>query len=138
MCIRDRYRGGLESNQSGYGRVWSPSGVAHFIAGQASHVNNNRHSVWFGGSTVNVVGQEHLISFAKNAMTYSNNGTNCDIVNASYPSSATGTTNSSVTSTSHGIGRNSSATTNMLNGHIKRMTYWEQVLDPSTLQSITE
>jgi len=26
----------------------------------------------------------------------------------------------------------------MLNGHIKRMIYWEQVLDPSTLQSLTE
>ena len=71
-------------------------------------------------------------------MTYSNNGTNCDIVNASYPSSATGTTNSSVDSDFHGIGRNVYGTVNMLNGHIKRMTYWEQVLDPSTLQSLTE
>jgi hypothetical protein len=132
------YRGGLESNHSGYGRVWSPSGAATFIAGGASHVYNNRHSVWFGGTSINLVGQEHLSSFAKNAITYSNNGTNCDIVSASYPSSTTGTTNSSVTSTSHGIGRNVYGTVNMLNGHIKRMTYWEQVLDPSTLQSLTE
>jgi len=132
------YRGGLESNQGGYGRVWSPSGAATFIAGSASHVYNNRHSVWFGGTAINLGGQEHLSSFAKNAITYSNNGTNCDIVSASYPSSTTGTTNSSVTSTSHGIGRNVYGTVNMLNGHIKRMTYWEQVLDPSTLQSLTE
>jgi len=132
------YRGGLESNQGGYGRVWSPSGAATFIAGQASHVYNNRHAVWFGGTAIQLVGQEHLSSFAKNAMTYSNNGTNCDIVNASYPSSATGTTNSSVDSDFHGIGRNVYGTVNMLNGHIKRMTYWEQVLDPSTLQSLTE
>jgi hypothetical protein len=132
------YRGGLESQQSGYGRVWSPSGAATFIAANAAHVYNNRHVVWFGGIALQVLGQEHLSSFAKNAITYSNNGTNCDIVNASYPSSTTGTTNSSVTSTSHGIGRNAAATTNMLNGHIKRMTYWEQVLDPSTLQSLTE
>lgn len=132
------YRGGLESQQSGYGRVWSPSGAATFIGSNAAQTYNNRHVVWFGGSTVQVAGQEHLISFAKNAMTYSNNGTNCDIVNASYPASATGTTNSSVDSASHGIGRNVYATVNMLNGHIKRMTYWEQVLDPSTLQSITQ
>ena len=132
------YRGGLESTQSGYGRVWSPSGASTFIAANAAHLYNNRHVVWFGGIGVQVLGQEHLSSFAKNAMTYSNNGTNCDIVNASYPASATGTTNSSITSTSHGIGRNVYATANMLNGHIKRMTYWEQVLDPSTLQSLTE
>lgn len=132
------YRGGLESNQSGYGRVWSPSGAGTFIAGQASHVYNNRHSVWFGGTAIQLVGQEHLSSFAKNAITYSNNGTNCDIVSASYPSSTTGTTNSSVDSASHGIGRNVYGTVNMLNGHIKRMIYWEQVLDPSTLQSLTE
>jgi len=132
------YRGGLESTQSGYGRVWSPFTVATFIASNAAQTYNNRHVVWFGGSTVQVLGQEHLSSFAKNAMTYSNNGTNCDIVNASYPASATGTTNSCIDSASHGIGRNVSATTNMLNGHIKRMIYWEQVLDPSTLQSLTE
>ena len=132
------YRGGLESNQSGYGRVWSPFTVATFIAGQASHVYNNRHTVWFGGTAIQLVGQEHLSSFAKNAITYSNNGTNCDIVNASYPSSTTGTTNSCTDSDFHGIGRNVSATTNILNGHIKRMTYWEQVLNPSTLQSLTE
>jgi len=132
------YRGGLESNQNGYGRVWSPSGAATFIAGSASHVYNNRHSVWFGGSSVNVSGQEHLSAFAKNAITYSNNGTNCDIVNVSYPAIVTRTTNSSVTSTTHGIGRNVYGTTNMLNGHIKQLIYYPTILTNAQLQSRTK
>ena len=132
------FKGGLESQQNGYGRIWSPSGAAALSA-QISHVNNNKFSIWFGGSAPKITSQDHLNSFGKIAVSYSNNGTSADIVMGSYPVTTTGTTNQLPnTTTPHGIGKNAVSNTNMLNGYIKKLVYYPEVLTSSQLQNLTK
>ena len=132
------FKGGLESQQSGYGRIWSPSG-ASALSARISHTINNSATIWFGGSAPSITSQDHLNSFGKIAVSYSNNGTSADIVMGSYPVTTTGTTNQLTnTTTPHGIGKNAGSNTNMLNGYIKKLVYYPEVLTSSQLQNLTK
>ena len=130
------FRGGYTKVGSNY-QYWGSAlggypGIPTIIGSQDG--GTDRIHVYDGTNQLNITGNvEHMSSFAKVAFGRSS-GTG-SVYSGQY--STTGTFNS-LNLTSLSIGSRNNGTSYYLNGHIKRLSYWTQRVQNSTLQSLTE
>lgn len=135
------WQGGRENTQGAYGRVLSPQGASTILSNDGGTTNNV--GTWAGvNSLVLATGGDYWTSIGKAAMTYNNNTLTRSISGRGKISTGTytvGETQNYIISNSvgMGIGQNSQSATNMLNGRLRRITYWPAVITDSQLQKLT-
>lgn len=133
------FQGGKESTQGTYSRVLSPSGSTTLISTDGGSTFNA--GTWSGDSnTVINSGQDFWTTTGKVAITYNNTTLTRSLAarglvsSGSYASSGA---QNYIISTAMGIGQNAGNTTNMLNGHISRITYWPTNMTTAQMQILT-
>jgi len=134
------WQGGKESTQGNYGRVISPANANTIISNDAGTTTSI--GTWGGGAgSLNLnTGVDYWTTIGKAATSY-----NLTTLSRSLSGRGLVTTGAMLTSeapnyiisTSMGIGQNSQSASNMLNGRIRRITYWPTVLTDAQLSVLT-
>jgi hypothetical protein len=136
------WQGGKDNTQGAYGRVVSPGG-AYTILGNDTGTTTAIGS-WGGGSgSLNLdTGIDYWTTIGKMATSY-------NLTTLARSISGRGKITSGAmqafeapnyiisNSTGFGIGQNAQAATNVINGRIRRITYWPTVLSSAQLQQLT-
>jgi len=133
------YQGRRESTQGFYGRVLSPSN-SYTILGTDGGATTNV-GTWGGGtSLVLATGADYWTTIGKGALAYDNTALTRSLSGRGLITTGTYTVSDAqnyVITSSMGIGQNSQAASNMLNGRIRKITYWPTRLTNAQLQQLT-
>lgn len=133
------FQGGRESTQGFYGRVLSPSGSTTLLGTDGGSTSNV--GTWGGGNAlVLATGADYWTTVGKGAMAYDNTALTRSISGRGKLTTGAYTVSDGqnyIISSAMGIGQNSATSSNMLNGRIKRITYWPQRLTDAQLQLLT-
>jgi hypothetical protein len=133
------YQGGKESTQGYYGRVLSPSGSSTILSTDGGLTTNV--GTWGGTNAVVLgTGADYWTTIGKSAMAYDNTTLTRSLSGRGYITTSSYTLSDGqnyIILPSMGIGQNSSSASNVLNGRIRRITYWPARLSDAQLQTLT-
>lgn len=133
------FQGGRESTQGFYGRVLSPIGASTIL----STDNGSTFVVgsWIGGPNISATtSRDFWTTKGKAALTYNNNTLTRTISARGLTASGTYAISEApgyIITTAMGIGQNAASASNMLNGHITRITYWPANFTAAQLSILT-
>lgn len=130
------FDGGKESTQGTYGRVISPS--SSFTMLGCDGASTYKVGTWSGGGAFTQnSGQDYYTTAGSAAMSY-NQTSLTRSVSTRGQAAASNSYTSPYSFVTLGIGRNSSAATNMLNGHIQNLKYYPESISDTQLQLLTQ